>query len=171
MAPETKVYIGLGSNLAQPRRQIKAALKALAALPGTTVLANSGYYASKPMGPQDQPDYINAVVLVKTRLAPVVLLDALQAIEQQQGRVRQQHWGARTLDLDILLYGDEQIKLPRLEVPHRGISQRDFVYLPLLKINPAVEIPGLGRLDALLADNNNTDSHYAASYLGSIEQI
>jgi len=164
------VFIGLGSNLEKPLVQIKQALLALSQLPQTHLLRDSGYYSSKPMGPQDQPDYINAVAWLETSLESVDLLDHLQAIEQQQGRVRKQHWGARTIDLDILLYGDEIINLPRLTVPHPGICERDFVYLPLLKLVPGIRVPGCGALqkhiDLLPATATDQATDYGTRYRG-----
>jgi len=165
-----KVYIGLGSNLEQPLLQIKNALVALNALSGTQLLTDSGYFSSKPMGPQDQPDYINAVALIETKLTPIELLDCLQTIEGEQGRIKLQRWGARTIDLDILLYGDEVINSERLTVPHIGLCERDFVYLPLLKIAPEVFIPERGRLKELVVDLIQESTKYAAKYQGLIER-
>jgi len=145
-----RAYIGLGSNLDAPRRQLATALTALAALPQSRLLADSGCYHSRPMGPQDQPDYCNAVAQIDTELKPLALLDALQAIERAQGRVRGRRWGERTLDLDLLLYGDASIDTPRLKVPHPGLCQRDFVYLPLLALDAAIEVPGRGPLRACI---------------------
>jgi 2-amino-4-hydroxy-6-hydroxymethyldihydropteridine diphosphokinase len=144
-------YIGLGSNLANPIHQINQARQAITALAETEELAFSSLYASSPMGPQDQPDYVNAVMAIATKLSAVDLLRSLQAIEQQQGRVRTgMRWGARTLDLDLLLYGEQQIELPDLIVPHLGISQRAFVLYPLQEIAPALVIPRFGRLSQLI---------------------
>ncbi len=168
MSRVKSVFIGLGSNLEQPLLQIKTALVALSRLPETTLVDDSGYYLSKPMGPQDQPDYINAVVLIETTLQALTLLSKLQAIEQKQGRIRKQHWGARTIDLDILLYGDEKINSPRLTVPHPGICDRDFVYLPLLKVDQSVNIPGSGKLKSLIENSSKALTDYAANYLGPI---
>lgn len=145
----TQAYIGLGSNLASPARQLWHALHALAALPGSRLLGSSSFYASKPMGPQDQPDYINAVALLDTHLAPLALLDALQGIEQRQGRVRLRRWGERTLDLDLLLYGQEPIEHPRLQVPHPGLKEREFVIVPLLELTPELVLPDRQPLAAL----------------------
>lgn len=146
-------YIGLGSNLAQPVEQIKAARLAIASLDGVQELAFSSLYRSPPMGPQDQPDYVNAVMAIATTLSPEKLLECLQAIENDQGRVRKGlRWGARTLDLDILLYGDLHIQMPHLTVPHVGIAERAFVLFPLFEIAPEITVPGLGRL-AELVDN------------------
>jgi 2-amino-4-hydroxy-6-hydroxymethyldihydropteridine diphosphokinase len=148
---DVAAYIGLGSNLDDPAAQLTAAIEELAELPDTRLLARSSLYRSAPMGPQDQPDYVNAVAQIRTALEPGVLLDALQAIEQAHGRVRSQHWGPRTLDLDILLYGDAVIDTPRLKVPHPGIAERNFVLYPLAEIDGDHEIPGLGRVRSLLA--------------------
>ena len=130
------IAIGLGSNLNQPLSQIDHAIAAFEALPGTTVTQQSSRYRSKPMGPQDQPDFINAVILLDTNLTPTQLLDACQTIEQQQGRQRFRHWGERTIDCDVLLYSDQVIATPTLTVPHPGMEQRVFVLVPLLEIAP-----------------------------------
>lgn len=134
-------YIGVGANLCEPKAQVLRAFDALAALPNCQLLTRSSLYQSKPMGPQDQPDYINAVAALETRLAPLDLLDALQQIEQQQGRVRNRRWGERTLDLDMLLYGEQSIQHPRLTVPHYGMTQREFVLLPLAEIASDLILP------------------------------
>ena len=146
-----KDYVGLGSNLDHPRRQLQAAYTAIQQLPDTRVLGDSGLFRSPPMGPQDQPDYLNAVVLIETELSPHQLLTALQAIEQQQGRVRKRHWGERTLDLDILLYGNEQISEKDLVIPHIGIPEREFVLYPLQRLDADLTIPGMGDLNDLIA--------------------
>jgi 2-amino-4-hydroxy-6-hydroxymethyldihydropteridine diphosphokinase len=144
-------YIGLGSNLESPAAQIISARLAINALENVNERAFSSLYASSPMGPQDQPDYVNAVMAVTTRLSPLDLLHALQAIELEQGRVRGvQRWGARTLDLDLLLYGDQQIGTTELTVPHKGISGRAFVLYPLHECAPDLIIPGKGKLSHLL---------------------
>lgn len=137
-----RVYLALGSNLAQPLDQVNAALAALAALPQTQLVTCSSFYRSTPLGPQDQPDYLNAVVALDTTLAPEALLDATQAIEQQQGRVRKaERWGPRTLDLDMLLYGDQVINTPRLKVPHYDMMNREFMLYPLAEIAPDLIFP------------------------------
>ena len=163
------VYIGLGSNLEQPREQIKRALQSLAELPDTKLLADSGFYESKPMGPSDQPDYVNAVAELETALDAETLLGHCQSIEQQQGRIRQRHWGERTIDLDVLLYGQEQIDTADLTVPHPGIEQRDFVYLPLLKISPDIVIPGKGALKDIVKSYASDETDYACTFAGNIE--
>jgi 2-amino-4-hydroxy-6-hydroxymethyldihydropteridine diphosphokinase len=148
---EMRVYIGLGSNLDDPKRQVRKALQVLTSLPGSTLCRYSSLYRSPPMGPQDQPDYINAVAELETGLSAAELLSLLQAIENQQGRVRGAvRWGPRTLDLDILIYGQAQIKAPELTVPHPGIAERPFVLYPLAEITPDLEIPGRGALQELL---------------------
>ncbi len=144
-------YIGLGSNLANPSEQIKTARTAIAQLAGVQELVFSSLYHSPPMGPQDQPDYVNAVMCVATDLPPMDLLRGLQRIENDQGRVRKdQRWGARTLDLDVLIYGDQIIDLPDLIVPHTGLAERAFVLYPLHEIAPQLLVPGKGRIADLL---------------------
>ncbi len=136
-----QVYIALGSNLATPVQQLENALQALQQLPHSQLAAVSHFYQSKPLGPQDQPDYVNAVACLTTALAPLDLLDQLQRIEQEQGRVRLRRWGERTLDLDILLYGDEIIQSERLTVPHYDMQHREFVIVPLYEIAPNLTLP------------------------------
>jgi len=135
------VYIGLGSNLDDPKGHVRQALEDLKQLPHSQLLLASKLYLSKPLGPQDQDDFVNAVVLLATELKPITLLDELQAIEQQHQRVRERHWGPRTLDLDILLFGNQTLDQPRLTVPHTQISQRDFVVGPLLELSPELVLP------------------------------
>jgi 2-amino-4-hydroxy-6-hydroxymethyldihydropteridine diphosphokinase len=137
-----KVYIGLGANLQQPEEQLHSALEKINLSDDITFCQCSSFYQSAPMGPQDQDDYINAVALLKTTLTPLALLDFLQSIELQQGRVRKsERWGARTLDLDILLFNNEKIDLPRLIIPHYGIKQRNFVLVPLAELAPDLIFP------------------------------
>ena len=145
-------YIGLGSNLADPALQIKSARTAIAQIAGVRELAFSSLYHSPPMGPQDQPDYVNAVMGVTTDLPPIDLLRCLQRIENEQGRVRKsERWGARTLDLDMLIYGDQIIELPDLIVPHPGLTERAFVLYPLHEIAPQLLVPGKSSVADLLA--------------------
>ncbi len=145
-------YIGLGSNLANPDEQIKSARTAITQIAGVQELAFSSLYHSLPMGPQDQPDYVNAVMCVATDLPPIDLLRCLQRIENDHGRVRKtERWGARTLDLDILIYGDQIIELPDLIVPHPGLAERAFVLYPLFEIAPQLQVPGKGNIAELLA--------------------
>ena len=135
-------YVAIGSNLDRPVDKARTAVRALAELQGSELVRVSSLYSSKPMGPADQPDYINAVALIRTALAPLALLDALQAIELEHGRVRKENrWGPRTLDLDILLYGDHVIDTPRLTVPHYGMKVREFVLYPLQEIAPDLVLP------------------------------
>lgn len=147
-----RCYIGLGANLEQPVAQLQQAVQALKQLPDTILVAVSGFYGSKPMGPQDQPDYVNAVAAIDTTLMAEHLLDALQQIEQQQGRKRKaERWGPRTLDLDILLYGNQVIATERLTVPHYGLRVREFVLYPLYEIAPQLNLPDGTVLSSLLA--------------------
>lgn len=138
-----QVFIGLGSNLANPVLQIKTALDSLANLPSSQLVKTSPLYGSTPQGPQDQPDFVNAVCLLQTELPPLTLLDALQAIEQAQGRIKKRHWGERLIDLDILLYDDAVMTTERLTLPHPQMHQRDFVLMPLADISPGLVITGL----------------------------
>ncbi|MFQ5644063.1 MAG: 2-amino-4-hydroxy-6-hydroxymethyldihydropteridine diphosphokinase [Thiogranum sp.] len=147
---EQVAFIGLGSNLENPGSQLRRAIHALAGLPGSGVQVQSSLYRSAPMGPQDQPDYLNAVVQLVTGLPPEDLLDRLQGIELAHGRTREQRWGPRTLDLDILLYGSEVIATQRLQVPHPGLALRNFVLYPLAEIDEDLVVPGLGSVKSLL---------------------
>ncbi|WP_394753995.1 2-amino-4-hydroxy-6-hydroxymethyldihydropteridine diphosphokinase [Crenothrix sp.] len=150
ITPKITAYIGMGSNLADPLEQLYRAREAIAAIDDVTDLGISSFYQSPPMGPQDQPDYVNAVMKVATQLLPLDLLHKLQSIENEQGRVRGERWGARTLDLDILLYGDQSINLAELTVPHVGLAQRAFVLYPLSEIAPELNIAGKGDVKDLL---------------------
>jgi len=145
-------YIGLGSNLNTPLQQLILAVDALDKLPHCHHTLVSSFYCSKPMGPQDQPDYVNAVVKTETTLSPLALLDQLQAIENNQGRERiGEQWGPRTLDLDLLLYGEMRLADSRLTVPHYGLAKRNFVLYPLAElVGKSFTIPGLGQLGTLL---------------------
>lgn len=143
-------YIGIGSNLLDPVEQVCQALRALDALAMTRCVARSPLYRSEPVGPPDQPNYINAVAYLETQLAPKVLLTALQDIEKVQGRVRTVRWGPRTLDLDILLYDNLIQDDPCLTLPHPRIPERAFVLYPLHDLNPDLIIPGQGSLGKLI---------------------
>ena len=144
-------YIGMGSNLGNPVEQISSARRKIAMLDQVDEVAISSFYSSPPMGPQDQPDYVNAVMAVRTSLPAMDLLRELQQIENRHGRVRKEHWGARTLDLDVLLFGDQRIERGNLIVPHVGIAERAFVLYPLQEIAPAdLCIPGYGLLKELV---------------------
>ena len=155
-AETSTVYIGLGSNLHEPQRQIHRAMQALERIPGTHIVADSGLYLSKPLVPASgaiaQADYLNAVAKIETRLGPHELLNYLQQIEQDQGRERKQRWGPRTIDLDILLFDDRQTRDDRLTLPHPGISQRSFVLYPLQNIDATLDIPGHGMLRELISN-------------------
>lgn len=149
----TRVYLAIGSNLASPLEQVNAALAALAEIPESQLVAVSDFYRTPPLGPQDQPDYLNAAVALETALAPEALLDHTQRIELQQGRERKAHrWGPRTLDLDILLFGEMQIDSPRLTVPHYDMKNRAFMLLPLAQIAPDLRFPDGDKLSDLLAN-------------------
>jgi 2-amino-4-hydroxy-6-hydroxymethyldihydropteridine diphosphokinase len=147
-----RAYIGLGSNLERPAGQLSRAFTALGRLPASRVVARSSLYRSRPLGDPDQPDYLNAVAIVETGLDALALLDGLQAIEAAQGRIRgAERWASRTLDLDLLVFGDERLDGPRLTVPHPGLPQRDFVLYPLFEVEPELRIPGAGTLRECLA--------------------
>jgi 2-amino-4-hydroxy-6-hydroxymethyldihydropteridine diphosphokinase len=144
-------YIGLGSNLDNPRQQITTALQELIALPATRRVAHSALYLSKPIGTTKQPDYVNAVAYLQTELAARELLDRLLEIEGWHGRIRDgSHWGPRTLDLDLLIYGDAQIQGEGLILPHPRLHERSFVLIPLYEIAPQLVIPGQGALSELV---------------------
>ncbi|HEB95851.1 MAG TPA: 2-amino-4-hydroxy-6-hydroxymethyldihydropteridine diphosphokinase [Sedimenticola thiotaurini] len=142
-------WVGLGSNLDRPRQQLERAFVGLARLPGTRLVARSPLYHSPPMGPPDQPDYVNAVAMLETGLDPHRLLAALQEIETAHGRRRERRWGPRTLDLDLLLYGDRVIRTPELTVPHPGLTRRAFVLYPLRDLAPDLMVPGAGPVRGL----------------------
>lgn len=138
----TIAYIGLGSNLSEPAKQVQQAVTAISNIANSQIQSVSSVYLSKPMGPQDQDDYINAVLALETQLSAIELLDALQQIENDAGRVRKENrWGARILDLDIILYGNEVIENARLTVPHYGMKEREFVLLPLAEITEDLYLP------------------------------
>ena len=148
----TIAYVGLGSNLAEPRKQVEKALQMLSDLPRTNRLARSKLYATEPWGNRDQPGFVNAVAVLDTQLSARELLDALLSIERQAGRERNgERWGPRILDLDILLYGDSRIDEPALHVPHPRLHERAFVLVPLAELAPLLYIPGAGRVVDLLS--------------------
>lgn len=145
-------YIGLGSNLQEPIRQLRVALGAIARLPSSQLVRVSSAYRSPAVGPGEQPDYLNAVLRLDTALQPAELLRALQAIEHSRGRVRTVRWGPRSLDLDILLYGDRQIATPALTIPHPGLQSRNFVLYPLAEIcGPNLVLPDGKELGTLIS--------------------
>ncbi len=141
MSGGVTAYIGLGSNMKNPVEQVKTALRELASLPQTCLLLQSSLYQSPPMGLANQPDYINAVAELETSLAADDLLSELQELELLHQRVRKERWGPRTLDLDLLLYGDQAIDSENLVVPHPGLAERVFVLQPLFEIAPALVLP------------------------------
>lgn len=149
-APVETVYLGLGSNLDDPETNIRRAVVALKQLARTRYVGDSGLFLSRPMGPQDQPDYYNAVARLETGLTPEHLLENLLHIENSMGRRRDRHWGPRIIDLDILVFGERIIDTPSLKVPHPGLAQREFVLYPLQRLMPGLVIPGRGKLSALI---------------------
>lgn len=168
IAPAVKVdsstasiaYIGIGSNLDSPSAQVRRAAAALSKLPQTRLTALSPLYRNPAVGPGAQPDYVNAVAGVETSLEPHDLLDALQAIEREQGRVRgPTRWQPRTLDLDLLLYGDRVIADARLTVPHPRMRERAFVLRPLYDLDRTLDVPRLGSLEHLLARVSQESLH------------
>ena len=151
MSPVT-AYVALGSNLEDPVRQLRSGLEALGKLPHTRVVRASSFYRSAPVGYADQPDFVNAVAAIETELAPRALLDELLAIERHHGRVRDFPNAPRTLDLDIVAYGDRIVDEPGLAIPHPRMHERAFVMVPLAEIAPDAVIPGRGTVSALAAD-------------------
>lgn len=149
---EVTAYIGLGSNLDDPEAHVSRALTELDTLEGCRLCRASSLYASSPMGPADQPDYVNAVAEICTQLAAEALLEQLQMLEARHEREPAIHWGPRTLDLDLLLYGNTVIETSRLSVPHPGAAGRPFVLYPLAELDSTLVIPGVGRVDVLLSD-------------------
>ena len=147
----TRAYVGLGSNLDEPRAQVLRALEELACLPRTRLSARSSLYRSAPLGYADQPEFVNAVAGIDTELGAAELLHQLQALEARHARTRSFANAPRTLDLDLLLYGDERIHAPGLIVPHPRMHERAFVLLPLAEIEPQASIPGQGSAMACLA--------------------
>jgi 2-amino-4-hydroxy-6-hydroxymethyldihydropteridine diphosphokinase len=152
-----KVYVGLGSNLNEPLLQLESALKELSSRADVYDLVVSHFYSSKPVGPQDQPDFVNAVAAFSTTLNPIQLLDTLQKIEQNHHRIRDRHWGPRTLDLDILLINNDTLSLPRLTVPHPHMLERGFVIKPLADITPKMLLSNGKTVEEHLLRINTTD--------------
>lgn len=148
-------YIGLGANLDDPFATLQSAVRALQQSPGIRLVALSSLYRSAPLGPAGQPDYINAVAHLSTSLPPHELLAALHAIENQHGRTRDVRWGARTLDLDLLLYDNDEIHTSSLIVPHLELKNRNFVVIPLLEISPHLILPDDTVAAALPAANDH----------------
>ena len=153
----TLAYIAIGSNLASPLEQVNAAVQALGEIPQSRIVALSSFYRTPPLGPQyqDQPDYLNAAVVLETTLDAETLLDNTQRIELQQGRVRKaERWGPRTLDLDIMLFGHEVINTERLTVPHYDMKNRGFMLWPLFEVAPDLTFPDGSSLQAVLQNLN-----------------
>ena len=142
-------YVGIGSNVGEPVERVTRARDGLTRLPQTTLRRCSSFYRNPPMGPVEQPHFINAVAEIVTGMGARRLLGFLQEIETAHGRVRERHWGPRTLDLDLLLYGDHLQDDPELTLPHPGIATRAFVLVPLAEIAPTVTVPGLGTAQEL----------------------
>ena len=147
----TPAYIALGANLERPEEQVKDGFEALAMLPQTRLARVSSLYRTAPVGFEAQPDFINAVAQIETALEPRALLDALLAIERRHGRVRDVSNGPRTLDLDIVLYGEVELQEPGLTLPHPRMHERAFVMVPLAEIAPDALVPGRGRAGELVA--------------------
>lgn len=151
----TLAYIAIGSNLASPLEQVNAAVQALSEIPQSRLVAVSAFYRTPPLGPQDQPDYLNAAVVLETFLDAETLLDNTQRIELQQGRQRKaERWGPRTLDLDIMLFGDEIINTDRLTVPHYDMKNRGFMLWPLFEVAPELTFPNGESLQTILQQLN-----------------
>lgn len=151
----TRAFIAIGSNLASPLEQVNSAVQAMGDIPHTRVVALSAFYRTPPLGPQDQPDYLNAAIALDTTLSADALLNHTQRIELQQGRVRKaERWGPRTLDLDIMLFGDEVILSERLTVPHYDMKRRGFMLWPLFEIAPQLTFPDGETLSAVLQQLN-----------------
>jgi 2-amino-4-hydroxy-6-hydroxymethyldihydropteridine diphosphokinase len=151
----TLAYIAIGSNLASPLEQVNAAVQALGEIPQSRLVKVSAFYRTPPLGPQDQPDYLNAAVVLETSLDAETLLDNTQRIELQQGRQRKaERWGPRTLDLDIMLFGDEFINTERLTVPHYDMKNRGFMLWPLWEVAPELTFPNGESLQAILQQLN-----------------
>lgn len=138
---EVKFYVGIGSNLGIPRQNVRSAVRALKSEPGFRFIAQSPWYRSKPVGPPGQDDYINGAALLRSAASAQEILTRLQGIEDAHGRVRSERWGARTLDLDLLLYGRDTIATSTLRVPHPELCRRSFVLRPLLDIDPELALP------------------------------
>jgi 2-amino-4-hydroxy-6-hydroxymethyldihydropteridine diphosphokinase len=143
-------YVGIGSNVGDPIAHVRNAFEALNLLGSTRLVARSPLYRTRPFGPVAQADFINAVAGLLTQLTAPELLAALRQIEVSQGRVRTQRWGPRTLDLDILVFGDAQVSSTELTLPHPGLAERGFVLAPLADIAPTLDVPGVGRVEQLL---------------------
>ena len=146
-----KAWLGMGSNLQQPAAQVSEALNRLANTSGIGILAISSFYHTPPWGDEQQGDFVNAVVQIETSLEPVALLRELQTIENLMGRIRsERRWGPRLIDIDLLLYADQQLHLDELEIPHPRMHERAFVLVPLAELDAKLEIPGRGSVSDYL---------------------
>lgn len=143
-------YIGIGSNIGDSLARVRAAFDSLAQLSGCRLVSRSRLYRTRPFGPVEQGDFVNAVAGMLTMLSAAALLSGIRGIESAAGRVRTERWGPRTLDLDLLVFGNQRIATPELNVPHPGIAERGFVLAPLVDIAPTMHVPGLGRTEQLL---------------------
>ncbi len=159
MPGTVRAFVGLGGNLGDVETTLMEAIWALESLPQSSLRAQSAIYRSPPWGRTDQPDFLNAVVEIQTRLAAIELLNRLLEIEERFGRVRDpaDRWGPRELDLDLLAYGDEEIDEPGLHVPHPRLKVRAFVLVPLAEIAPTLQLPGLDRVDVMLAQVDSSE--------------
>lgn len=159
MPGTVRAFVGLGGNLGDVETTLMEAVWALESLPQSSLRAQSAIYRSPPWGRTDQPDFLNCVVEIQTRLAAIELLNRLLEIEERFGRVRDpaDRWGPRELDLDLLAYGDEEIDEPGLHVPHPRLRERAFVLVPLAEIAPTLQLPGLDRVDAMLAQVDSSE--------------
>jgi 2-amino-4-hydroxy-6-hydroxymethyldihydropteridine diphosphokinase len=167
-------YVGLGSNLGHPRSRLARALRSLARLPRTRLVAASGNYLSAPLGTTEpQPDYVNAVAMLRTALAPAAMLELLGSVERRQGRRRDaaRRNAARVLDLDLLLYGRRRLSLPGLVVPHPRMHERAFVLRPLLEIAPAVAIPGRGAARFWLRGTRDQRIARTRTHVGHLRKV
>jgi len=153
-----KAWLGLGSNLQQPVAQLKDALGRLGLVEGIEILNASGLYRTPPWGDDKQDDFINAVVQIETDLGPIPLLRVLQSIENEMGRQRSgRRWGPRLIDIDLLLYADQQVQSEELELPHPRMHERAFVLIPLCELDKTVNIPGHGVAEDLLQQLDSQD--------------
>ena len=151
--PPNEIYVGLGSNLESPRQQVDRAAERLAQHPHFELVARSKWYRSKAVGPGRQPDYVNGAVLIRTPLDALQVLDVLQAIEAEHHRSRRVRWGPRTLDLDLLLFGNLVLTLPTLQIPHPRMHERAFVLVPLAEVASHWVDPISGKAIAELVQN------------------
>ena len=159
MTGMVRAFVALGGNLGDVQTTLMEAIWALESLPQSSLRAQSSIYRSAPWGRTDQPEFLNAVVEIQTRLAAIELLNRLLEIEERFGRVRdpEDRWGPRKLDLDLLAYGDQEINEPGLHVPHPRLKERAFVLVPLAEIAPSLQLPGLDRVDAMLAQVDSSE--------------